>query len=216
VRVACELVNFKLRTLPELILSLRERELSRFAIVAKRTTIGRDPSCDVVIDNAGVSRLHASVDVVGSFVVRDCESQNGITLNGEPCREGRLVHGDMIGLNKFLLRFSNHTLEVPENLESDRVPHADQPKEVQRTMHMEPEEAQALADAAKQQIARKRAELAARDGDSLPPLQTAEPARPRVSLRWEEPAGSGYPMHVVVGVLVLGAAVVAGLLAIAL
>src|SRR5690606_35839787 len=94
-------------TVPELILSLRERVLARYSIVAVRTTIGRDPSCDVVIDNAGISRLHAAIEAVGdSFVLRDCDSQNGITLNGEPCREGRLVHGDMIGINKFLLRFS--------------------------------------------------------------------------------------------------------------
>ena len=73
--------------LPELVLSLRERELARVSIEALRTTIGRDPSCDVVIDNVGISRLHATVEVIGdSFVLRDCDSQNGITLNGEPCR----------------------------------------------------------------------------------------------------------------------------------
>ena len=105
------------RSVAELILSLRERELSRFPIVAVRTAIGRDPSCDVVIDNAGISRLHATIEAVGdSFVLRDCDSENGLTLNGEPCREGRLVHGDIIGLNKFLLRFSNQALEVPSGL----------------------------------------------------------------------------------------------------
>src|SRR5690349_23951722 len=106
-------------TVAELILSLRERELSRFSIVAMRTTIGRDPSCDVVIDNVGISRLHATIEVVGdSFVLRDCDSENGITLNGEPCREGRVVHDDIIGINKFLLRFSNQALEAPTNLQA--------------------------------------------------------------------------------------------------
>jgi predicted component of type VI protein secretion system len=200
---------------PELILSLRERELARFSIVAMRTTIGRDPGCDVVIDNVGISRLHAAIEVIGdSFVLRDCESQNGITLNGEPSREGRLVHGDMIGLNKFLLRFSNQTLDVPTNLQTEsQKPPATLPKEVQPTMDIDADAAQALAASAKEQIARQRAEFAARGGESLPPQTKPERARPRVSLRWEEPAGPGLSLTMVVGVIVAGA-LIAGLLSI--
>jgi predicted component of type VI protein secretion system len=209
-----------------LVLSLRERELARFEIVAKRTTIGRDPSCDVVIDNAGISRLHASIDAVGdSFVVRDCESNNGITLNGDPCREQRLVHGDIIGLNKFLLRFSNHALEAPTNLKSDpNLGRANAPKEVQKTLHVEPEEAQALVEATRQQISRQRAALAANGDASLPPLDPPlapsldprVPARPRVSMRWEEVPGSGVPLRVVVGALLVGGALIVALLVFAL
>ena len=204
--------------MPELILSLRERELARFSIVAVRTTIGRDPGCDVVIDNVGISRLHAAIEVIGdSFVLRDCESQNGITLNGEPSREGRLVHGDMIGLNKFLLRFSNQTLDIPANLQTEsQKPPATLPKEVQPTMDIDPDAAQALADSAKEQIARQRAELAARGGESLPPLTQSERARPRVSLRWEEPPGAGPSLALVVGVVIVGGALIAGLLSIVL
>jgi predicted component of type VI protein secretion system len=199
--------------LPELILSLRERELARFSIVAKRTTIGRDPSCDVVIDNAGISRLHASIEAVGdSFVLRDCESQNGLTLNGEPCREGRLVHGDILGLNKFLLRFSNAALETPEALKSDPdLGRAAAPKEVQRTMHVGPEEARALAEIAKQHIDRQRRERAARGDQSLAAIDLPPAAPERVSLRWEEAAGSGVPARMVVGALLLGG-LIAGLL----
>jgi predicted component of type VI protein secretion system len=192
---------------PELILSLRERELKRFPILAVHTTIGRDAGCDVVIDNAGISRLHATIDAVGdSFVLRDCQSENGLTLNGEPCREGRLVHDDIVGLNKFLLRFSNEALEVPSNLrvKSDKSD-SGRPKDAQRTMHVDPEAAQALVELAKKQIAQKRAEIAARAGDSLPPLPT--PERPPQSLRWEEPAGSSSSVA-----MIIGAFVVAGLL----
>lgn len=202
--------------MPELILSLRERELARFSIVATRTTIGRDPSCDVVIDNAGISRLHASIEAIGdSFVVRDCESHNGITLNGEPCREGRLVHGDIVGLNKFLLRFSNHSLEAPTNLKSaSERARSDAPKEVQKTMHVGPEEAKRLAEIARQAIERQRAERAARGGESVPPAAPPPPSapRPRESLRWEEAEG-GVSVRVVVGALLVGGAVLAGLIA---
>jgi pSer/pThr/pTyr-binding forkhead associated (FHA) protein len=199
---------------PELILSLRERVLSRHAITAVRTNIGRDPSCDVVIDNAGISRLHASIEAVGdSFVLRDCESQNGITLNGEPCSEGRLVHGDMIGLNKFLLRFSNQALEVPTNLQTEaEKPKAAGPKEVQRTVHLDADSAQALAEVAKQHIARQRAALAARGGESSPAIPMPQRPPAPEPMQWEEPAGSGTSMAMFVGALVLGGALIAALL----
>ncbi len=167
------MIDFKERAVAELILTLRERELARFAIATLRTTIGRDPSCDVVIDNAGISRLHSTIEVVGdSFVLRDCGSQNGMTLNGEPCREARLVDGDTIGLNKFLLRFSNAELAVPDNLEAQPAsPQAERPKDVQRTVHLGAAAAQALAERAKEQIARQRALRAARGDESLAPDQ---------------------------------------------
>lgn len=198
----------------ELTLSLLERDLGRFPIVAVRTTIGRDPSCDVVIDNAGISRLHAAIEVVGdSFVLRDCGSQNGMTLNGEPSREGRLVHGDIIGLNKFLLRFSNQELEVPANLkaESER-DHAQVPRDVQRTMLLGADAAQALAERAKQQIARQRAERAARGGESLPPVPSSTLPRPRASLGWEEPEEPGSSLGLVIGAVLLGSAMIGGFL----
>lgn len=197
----------------ELILSLRERELARFPVVAMRTTIGRDPGCDVVIDNVGISRLHATIEVVGdSFVLRDCGSENGLTLNGEACREGRLVHGDVLGLNKFLLRFSNQALEVPANLApASEKAHVDVPKDVQRTMHVDADAAKAFIERAKQQIARQRAELAARGGDSMPPLASKPPAA-RLSLGWEESASSGLSMPMLLGGLLVGGALIAALL----
>lgn len=201
--------------MPELILSLRERVLSRHAIVAVRTTIGRDPSCDVVIDNAGISRLHATIEAVGdSFVLRDCESQNGVMLNGEPCQEGRLVHGDMVGINKFVLRFSNQALEVPTNLQTEgEKPKAARPKEVQRTLHLDAEAAQALAEVAKQQVARQRAERAARNGESLPdiPMPERPPPQP-IAMEWEEPESAGTSVAMFVGALLVGGAVVAALM----
>ena len=202
--------------MPELILSLRERELARVTVQASRTTIGRDPDCDVVIDNVGISRLHATIEVVGdSFILRDCDSENGLTLNGEPCREGRLVHGDMVGLNKFLLRFSNPALEDPANLPAKPAKGpAARPRDVQRTMHVDAEAAKALADLAKQQIAKQRAEMAARGGESVPPSATPERKASPEPLAWEEPEASRSSIGMLVGALLVGGALIAGFLAI--
>ena len=164
-------------------------------------------------------RLHAEVSAVGdSFVVTDAQSENGITLNGEACLEARLVHGDVIGINKFLLRFSNHALEVPENLEA--VPLQDgaaaKPKDDQPTVHLDEGSAQALAEEAKRRIARQRAELLARGGESLgPPPESVLPTR-RASLRWVESVGPSRPVGVWVGGMALGLALIVGLLALAL
>jgi len=209
--------HWKKKAVPELILSLRERELARVTVLASRTTIGRDPDCDVVIDNVGISRLHATIEVVGdSFILRDCDSENGLTLNGEACREGRLVHGDMIGLNKFLLRFSNQALEDPANLPAKpaKAPVA-RPRDVQRTMHVDAEAAKALADLAKQQIAKQRAEMAKRGGESVPPSAPSEGKAAPEPLAWEEPEGSRSSIGMLVGALLVGGALIAGFLAIA-
>src|SRR5688572_27703871 len=115
-----------------------------------------------------------------------------MTLNGEPLREGRLVDGDIIGLNKFLLRFSNEALEVPADLETEPAKeHANVPRDVQRTMLLGAGAAQALAERAKEQIARQRAERAARGGESLPSIPSSTLPRPRLSPAWEEPEESG-------------------------
>jgi pSer/pThr/pTyr-binding forkhead associated (FHA) protein len=198
---------------PLLILTLHERELKRFSIDGVRTTIGRDPDCDGFIDNVGISRLHASIDVVaGAFVLRDCDSQNGITLNGEPCREGPLAHGDIIGVNKFLLSFSNETEQLPTNLQpKPEKPEASKLRDVQRTMHVDRDAAQALIERAKQQIARQRAESAPLAAAPAP-ASNAERARAPEPLRWEEPEGQRPSLVLFVGAILIGGALIAGLL----
>jgi predicted component of type VI protein secretion system len=194
----------------ELILTLHEREVARYPIANLRTTIGRDPSCDFVIDNAGISRLHGSIEVVGdSFVLRDCDSQNGLTLNGEPCREARLVDGDTIGLNKFLLRFSNVELHVPCNLQPEPA-QAERPKDVQRTVMLGAAAAQALAERAKEQIARQRAERAARGDQSLVSApNAAKPPSPRPPLREEEAEAPRSNLMLLISCLVMSVALAA-------
>lgn len=47
--------------------------------------IGRDPGCDIVLDDARISRRHARLTVSdGGGAIEDLESKNGLALNGEP------------------------------------------------------------------------------------------------------------------------------------
>ena len=72
--------------------------------------------------------------------------------------------------------------------------------------------AQALAERAKQQIARQRAERAARGGESLPSVPSSTLPRPRAALGWEEPEESGSSLGLLIGALLLGSAMVGGVL----
>jgi pSer/pThr/pTyr-binding forkhead associated (FHA) protein len=120
----------------ELLLTLREREISRVPVTHTRVIIGRDATCDVVIDNAGVSRNHAVVVFVeGEFRVRDTESQNGITVNGKRVAEATLEYGDVIGIGKFELKLRETEDEV--ELESGTAVKSNAPRSVMATMQMD-------------------------------------------------------------------------------
>lgn len=90
----------------ELILSLKDRELSRYAL-SGTMRIGRDPESEIYIDNVGVSRLHATVMQQGTtFAVRDEGSANGVHVNGERVEHRALQDGDVVQIGKFSLKLN--------------------------------------------------------------------------------------------------------------
>lgn len=61
--------------------------------------IGRDPSCDLVVDVGRVSRRHCRVERAdGGFLVRDLGSRNGTLLNDQRVGEATLRAGDRLGV----------------------------------------------------------------------------------------------------------------------
>ena len=64
--------------------------------------LGRSRECDIVLDDANVSRRHAEVRPSGgSWIVRDLGSTNGVKVNGRRARPSRpqsLAPGDAIEL----------------------------------------------------------------------------------------------------------------------
>ncbi len=92
--------------MPELVVQLKDRELKRYPIYGVSTTVGRDPTCDLVLDNMGVSRQHFGVVMDGEhFYVEDASSANGVYVNGVPTRKQRLYDGDTIQVGKFSVVF---------------------------------------------------------------------------------------------------------------
>ncbi len=72
-------------------------------------TVGRDPTCDVVVDHASISREHASFEVGDHVLVRERGSSNGTRVGGLSLGEGdaaELVVGATVELGdiSFLLQ----------------------------------------------------------------------------------------------------------------
>ena len=71
-----------------------------------QVTIGRAPDCDVVIDNLGVSRVHAQIERTGTvFVLRDLKSNNGTFVRGEKIQKYNLNNSDEFFLGKHSITF---------------------------------------------------------------------------------------------------------------
>ncbi len=64
-----------------------------------RIVLGRSRECDIVVDDANVSRRHAEVwhDDVG-WSIRDLGSTNGVKVNRRQVDRARLGHGDRVTL----------------------------------------------------------------------------------------------------------------------
>jgi uncharacterized RDD family membrane protein YckC len=95
----------------------REIPLSRSMIV----TIGRDPSNDLVLPDAMVSRRHAVVEHRGEqFFLRDCHSANGSVVNGDRVSERALRDGDLVAIGTMRLLFRE---DPPSSGSGKVVPH---------------------------------------------------------------------------------------------
>lgn len=77
----------------------------RYPLVGSLTTLGRDNSADIVVDDPGVSRRHSEVRVTtdGPHLVssiRDLNSTNGTFVNGDRITSQRLHDGDRITIGR--------------------------------------------------------------------------------------------------------------------
>ena len=81
-------------------------------------TIGRRSSCDLVLRVDSVSREHCRIEKAdGAYWLHDNGSSNGTLLNGLRIEKAKLVHGDVITLDRVTLEYleeadSAHTREM--------------------------------------------------------------------------------------------------------
>jgi hypothetical protein len=74
--------------------------------VGDQAVIGRDPSCEVVLQEAAVSRRHAEIDwTYQGYVLRDLGSSNGTFVNAVEIDDVLLADEDLIEVGLVQMRF---------------------------------------------------------------------------------------------------------------
>lgn len=74
--------------------------------VGHSAVIGRDPFCEVVLQEAAVSRRHAEIEwSYQGYVLRDLGSSNGTFVNAAEVGEVLLADGDLIEVGLVQMRF---------------------------------------------------------------------------------------------------------------
>ncbi len=91
------------------IVFIRNGELvsQRFTLERSVSSVGRDTACDLSINDASISRLHAQFlrQADGDYV-QDLTGRNGITVNGEPLHTYQLLkQGDSICIGNIHLEY---------------------------------------------------------------------------------------------------------------
>ena len=72
--------------------------------------VGRHPSCDTRLDSLRLSRHHCCLTQEdGEIIVRDLGSTNGIRINGERVKAGRLRLGDELAIAHYRYRVDDGT-----------------------------------------------------------------------------------------------------------
>ena len=90
----------------KLILSLDGMVIREYPLTKERTTIGRKPHNDIVIDNLAISGEHATImTILNDSFLEDLGSTNGTVVNGQPIKKHFLQNNDVIELGKYKLKY---------------------------------------------------------------------------------------------------------------
>ncbi|MFM2111793.1 MAG: hypothetical protein RLZZ271_453 [Pseudomonadota bacterium] len=92
--------------MPKMIVSIDGVVIKEVQLTKDRTTLGRRPYNDIVIDNLAVSGEHAAILMVGGEVfIEDLGSTNGTFINGKAVKKQLLQNGDTIEVGKYRIKF---------------------------------------------------------------------------------------------------------------
>ena len=72
------------------------------------SVVGREPGCEVYVNDGSFSRRHARIERRGAaWVLLDLGSTNLTRVNGDPIRERELRHGDVVQFARARCRFED-------------------------------------------------------------------------------------------------------------
>ncbi len=80
---------------------------TEFALTGERLLLGRGDECDITLNHASVSRVHAEITALGDgrYEFIDKESANGVRINGVDLKRSLLDARDTIELGDVALKF---------------------------------------------------------------------------------------------------------------
>ncbi|MGE0098871.1 MAG: FHA domain-containing protein [Hydrogenophaga sp.] len=94
--------------MPKMIVSIDGVVIKEVQLTKDRTTLGRRPYNDIVIDNLAVSGEHAVMQMSGSDVfLEDLNSTNGTYVNGKAIKKQQLQNGDTVEIGKYKIKFAH-------------------------------------------------------------------------------------------------------------
>jgi hypothetical protein len=94
--------------MPKMIVSIDGVVIKEVQLTKDRTTLGRRPYNDIVIDNLAVSGEHAVMQMTGNEVyLEDLNSTNGTYVNGKAAKKQLLAHNDTVEIGKYKIKFIN-------------------------------------------------------------------------------------------------------------
>ena len=110
----------------EIVVRYEDKVIERVVTEKRRISIGRTSDNDIVLENRGVSRKHASIEInPQDAILIDNESLNGTFLNDRRVEEEVLRDEDTVTIGKYTLTFRNET------------PHETKPTDLDGTMTLQ-------------------------------------------------------------------------------
>jgi pSer/pThr/pTyr-binding forkhead associated (FHA) protein len=98
--------------MPKMIVSIDGVVIKEVQLTKDRTTLGRRPYNDIVIDNLAVSGEHAVIQLSGNDVsLEDLNSTNGTYINGKAVKKQQLANNDTIEIGKYKIKYVNEQQE---------------------------------------------------------------------------------------------------------
>ncbi|MEO7641422.1 MAG: FHA domain-containing protein, partial [Ramlibacter sp.] len=94
--------------MPKMIVSIDGVVIKEVQLTKDRTTLGRRPYNDIVIDNLAVSGEHAVLQMMGNEVyLEDLNSTNGTYVNGKAVKKQLLQNNDTVEIGKYKIKYIN-------------------------------------------------------------------------------------------------------------
>lgn len=94
--------------MPKMIVSIDGVVIKEVQLTKDRTSLGRRPYNDIVIDNLAVSGEHAVLQMSGNEVhLEDLNSTNGTYVNGKAVKKLLLQSGDTVEIGKYKIKYVN-------------------------------------------------------------------------------------------------------------